>query len=154
MCRFKSCHPYQQKTTSFVFFFVTATDLRQFFNCRQTMFATCTCAADAIGAYCATIAITLVSLATSPVIRTNKRRLRSSFFLLRQRTCDNFSIVGKQCLQPALVQLTRLAHTAQQSLLRSFLSLQVLSSVPSVMVYKSFLIDHHFCIFRGIFAHF
>ena len=69
-CRFKSCCPHQQKTTSFV------------------------------------------------------------FFLLRQRTCDNFSIVGKQCLQPALVQLTRLAHTAQQSLLRSFLSLQVLSSVP------------------------
>ena len=53
-------------------FFVTATDLRQFFNCRQTMFATCTCAADTIGAYCATIAITLVSLATSPVIRTQK----------------------------------------------------------------------------------
>ena len=51
-------------------------------------------------------------------------------FLLRQRTCDNFSIVGKQCLQPALVQLTRLAHTAQQSLLRSFLSLQVLLSAP------------------------
>ena len=35
------------------------------------MFATCTCAADTIGAYCATIAITLVFLATSPVIRTN-----------------------------------------------------------------------------------
>ena len=25
---------------------------------------------------------------------------------------------------------------------------------PSVSVYKSFLIDHHFCIFRGISAHF
>ena len=25
---------------------------------------------------------------------------------------------------------------------------------PGVMVYKSFLIDHHFCIFRGIFAPF
>ena len=25
---------------------------------------------------------------------------------------------------------------------------------PSVMDYKSFLIDHHFCFFRGIFAHF
>ena len=29
-----------------------------------------------------------------------------------------------------------------------------LLSAPSVMVYKSFLIDHHFCIFRGIFAPF
>ena len=70
-------------------FFVTATDLRQFFNCRQTMFATCTCAADTIGAYCATIAITLVSLATSPVIRTTKDDF-VRLFLLRQRTCDNF----------------------------------------------------------------
>ena len=39
-------------------------------------------------------------------------------------------------------------------LLRSLRSLQVLLSAPSVMVYKSFLIDHHFCVFRGIFAHF
>lgn len=32
------------------------------------------------------------------------------------------------------------------------MQVQVLLSAPSVMVYKSFLIDHHFCIFRGIFA--
>ena len=31
---------------------------------------------------------------------------------------------------------------------------QVGQGEPSVMVYKSFLIDHHFCIFRGIFASF
>ena len=66
------CPSYTTKDDFVRLFFVTATDLRQFFNCRQTMFATCTCAADTIGAYCATIAITLVSLATSPVIRTKK----------------------------------------------------------------------------------
>lgn len=33
-------------------------------------------------------------------------------------------------------------------------SYKLCHTAPSVMVYKSFLIDHHFCIFRGIFAHF
>ena len=33
-------------------------------------------------------------------------------------------------------------------------AVRVRLEVPSVMVYKSFLIDHHFCIFRGIFAFF
>ena len=35
---------------------------------------------------------------------------------------------------------------------------RVVGSTPTgetrVMDYKSFLIDHHFCVFRGIFAHF
>lgn len=36
-----------------------------------------------------------------------------------------------------------------------FFSVFILVSCnTSVMVYKSFLIDHHFCIFRGIFASF
>lgn len=37
---------------------------------------------------------------------------------------------------------------------RKAVQVQVLLSAPSMMVYKSFLIDHHFCIFRGIFAPF
>ena len=76
-------------------------------------------------------------------------------FLLRQRTCDNFSIVGKQCLQPALVQLTRLAHTAQQSLLRSFLSLQVLSSVPKKPLNSRCLAAFHFSLLleKSAFCH-
>ncbi len=37
---------------------------------------------------------------------------------------------------------------------RKEVEVQILLPAPSVMVYKSFLIDHHFCIFRGIFATF
>ncbi len=32
-------------------------------------------------------------------------------------------------------------------------SYKLCHTAPSVMVYKSFLIDHHFCIFKGIFAY-
>ena len=48
-----------------------------------------------------------------------------------------------------------LQDNLHDSLLRKPLGfLRVPEDAPSVMVYKSFLIDHHFCIFRGIFTPF
>ncbi len=46
-CRFKSCHPYQKIRRHFaVFLFLSVDGLATICNCRQTVFATCTCAAD------------------------------------------------------------------------------------------------------------
>ena len=48
-----------------------------------------------------------------------------------------------------------LQDNLHDSLLRKPLGfLRVPEDAPSVMVYKSFLVDHHFCIFRGIFTPF
>ena len=73
---------------------------------------------------------------SSPVVRTNKRRLRSSFFItptdLRQ-----FAIVGKQCLQPAHVQLTaskeRRKRVAFAEIVRSGHSKQTKHAVSRAM---------------------
>ena len=73
---------------------------------------------------------------SSPVVRTNKRRLRSSFFItptdLRQ-----FAIVGKQCLQPAHVQLTaskeRRKRVAFAEIVRSGHSKQTRHAVTRAM---------------------
>ena len=69
-----------------------------------------------------------------------KRRLCPSFFVTAT-TCDNRRLSANS--------VCNLHPAADASLLRSFLSLQVLLSAPSVMVYKSFLIDHHFCFYKG-----
>ena len=77
-------------------------------------------------------------------------------FLCRQGLCNYVAprIAWRTPAHQADARLF-LQDNLHDSLLRKPLGfLRVPEDAPSVMVYKSFLIDHHFCSFRGIFTPF
>ena len=89
--------------------------------------------------------------------------VRYLFFLFYMRTNQRAcaaSQPNRHCLARSAQRARRVKQTAQCAVCSQSGSQKTWSLVrvqlgePSVMVYKSFLIDHHFCIFRGIFAPF
>ena len=85
-----------------------------------------------------------------------KSNSRAVVFLCRQGLCNYVAprIAWRTPAHQADARLF-LQDNLHDSLLRKPLGfLRVPEDAPSVMVYKSFLIDHHFCIFRGIFTPF
>ena len=99
-CRFKSCHPYQLKDGfQAVFSFVRRR------TCDNAYIVGKLCLQPAL------VQLTLRYYARFSRYKSChpyqlKDGFQAVFSFVRRRTCDNAYIVGKLCLQPALVQLT------------------------------------------------
>lgn len=89
-------------------------------------------------------------LLSAPKLTKTNRNYSVRFFisLVCNRTCDN----ARHCLHTSCAPARCTADASLPRinlpvpLLRSFYSLQVLLSAPSVMIYKKRLIDHHTCV--------